>query len=127
MLIQCGYAHTCMLRKKEWYLGLLYNTFHLLARLNLCKLYIINITQGLIYFQLALLEAEKKVSMLLTLSGLTEGELKVFLCDSRRTTIIKQKLPPHLKTLHNKLRENLPPAMPGVPGEVLSSVMQLLR
>ncbi|MPC32870.1 hypothetical protein E2C01_026203 [Portunus trituberculatus] len=65
---------------------------------------------------LANLEAEKKVSMLLTLSGLTEGELKVFLRDARRTTIVKQRLPPHLRMLYSKLREELPKPTPGHPG-----------
>ncbi|XP_045103231.1 coiled-coil domain-containing protein 77-like isoform X1 [Portunus trituberculatus] len=67
--------------------------------------------------QLANLEAEKKVSMLLTLSGLTEGELKVFLRDARRTTIVKQRLPPHLRMLYSKLREELPKPTPGHPEE----------
>ncbi|XP_071532241.1 coiled-coil domain-containing protein 77-like isoform X2 [Panulirus ornatus] len=57
--------------------------------------------------QLDSLEAEKKIALLLSLSGLTEGELKVFLRDPRRTTIIKQKLPPDLKKLDKKLREDI--------------------
>ncbi|KAG7166547.1 Coiled-coil domain-containing protein 77-like [Homarus americanus] len=57
--------------------------------------------------QLDNLESEKKVALLLSLSGLSEGELKVFLRDPRRTTIIKQKLPPELKKLHNKLKKNV--------------------
>ncbi|XP_045603247.1 LOW QUALITY PROTEIN: coiled-coil domain-containing protein 77 [Procambarus clarkii] len=52
------------------------------------------------------LEAEKKVALLLSLCGLSEGELKVFLRDPCRTTIIKQKLPPHLKKIHIKLKED---------------------
>ncbi|XP_076049185.1 coiled-coil domain-containing protein 77-like isoform X2 [Oratosquilla oratoria] len=51
------------------------------------------------------LESEKKVSLLLSLSGLSEAELRVYLRDPKKTTIIKQRLPPKLKTLDNKLRE----------------------
>lgn len=57
--------------------------------------------------QLDCLEAEKKVAMLLSLSGLTEGELSIFIRDPRRTTIIRQKLPPHLKKLQSKLRKDI--------------------
>lgn len=67
--------------------------------------------------QLALLEAEKKVLLLLTLSGLTEGELKVFMRDPRHTHIVKQRLPPHLRALHKKLRKDLPQPTPGQPVE----------
>ncbi|KAG0710049.1 Coiled-coil domain-containing protein 77 [Chionoecetes opilio] len=65
---------------------------------------------------LAILEGEKKVSMMMSLSGLTEGELKVFLRDARRTTLVKQRLPAHLRALHTKLREDLPCPPPGQPG-----------
>ncbi|KAK3870666.1 hypothetical protein Pcinc_024134 [Petrolisthes cinctipes] len=56
--------------------------------------------------QLDNLEAEKKVAMLLSLSGLTEGELHVYLRDPRRTTIVQQRLPPHLRKLHCKLKKD---------------------
>lgn len=53
---------------------------------------------------------------MLTLSGLTEGELKVFMRDPRHTHIVKQRLPPHLRALHKKLRKDLPQVAPGEPG-----------
>lgn len=57
--------------------------------------------------QLDILEAERKVCLLLSLSGLSEGELKVFLRDPHRTKIVKQKLPPHLKQIQKKLKEDI--------------------
>ncbi|XP_066975737.1 coiled-coil domain-containing protein 77-like isoform X4 [Macrobrachium rosenbergii] len=57
--------------------------------------------------RLGALEAEKKVALLLNLCGLTEGELKVYLRDPKRVSIIKQKLPPHIRKLQAKLDENL--------------------
>ncbi|CAL4061125.1 unnamed protein product, partial [Meganyctiphanes norvegica] len=56
--------------------------------------------------QLDLLEAEKKIALLLSLSGLSETQLKVFLRDPRKMLIIKQKLPLQLKKLNQKLKEN---------------------
>ncbi|KAK7080653.1 hypothetical protein SK128_004525 [Halocaridina rubra] len=57
---------------------------------------------------LDVLEAEKKIALLLSLSGLTEGELKVFLRDPKRISLIKQKLPPNLKKLQEKLTDSFP-------------------
>lgn len=56
--------------------------------------------------QLDLLEAEKKIALLLSLSGLSETQLKVFLRDPRKLFIIKQKLPLQFKKLNQKLKEN---------------------
>ncbi|XP_068201348.1 coiled-coil domain-containing protein 77-like isoform X2 [Palaemon carinicauda] len=57
--------------------------------------------------QLDALEAEKKVALLLNLCGLTESELKVYLRDPKRVSIIKQRLPPHMRKLQAKLDEKL--------------------
>ncbi|XP_037778588.1 coiled-coil domain-containing protein 77-like isoform X2 [Penaeus monodon] len=75
-------------------------------------------------------EAEKKVALLLSLTGLTEGELMVFLRDPRRLTIINQKLPPNLRKIQEKFKKNI--KEPEVPeseitlrGRILSLEQQL--
>ncbi|XP_042883820.1 coiled-coil domain-containing protein 77-like isoform X2 [Penaeus japonicus] len=76
------------------------------------------------------LEAEKKVALMLSLTGLTEGELMVFLRDPRRLNIINQKLPPNLKKIQQKLKKDI--KEPDVPeseialrGRILSLEQQL--
>ncbi|XP_064117324.1 coiled-coil domain-containing protein 77-like isoform X2 [Macrobrachium nipponense] len=77
--------------------------------------------------QLGALEAEKKVALLLNLCGLTEGELKVYLRDPKRVSIIKQKLPPHMRKLQAKLDENLHESASNENELILQSRIQALE